>query len=142
MEQLVLGALVGLARAVDSGVAPTEETFRLMVEGLRHPEDETLLAQAHAHKAELVPDCMTCASPCGRTADYDMSELEQAAPELRDAKQQLVAGLRALVSGPMDTEIEDFLLEALFRLGYDYEAASLQPFLVRLEDIRRRHTGA
>ena len=120
MKDKLLGALVGLARAMDEsnmGAAP----LAAMVQGLTALDSGTGLEEAldalRRAKHAAVPDCAVCQNPCGRTADLDVQELESLPPELRDAKQAL---LRAAIRYARQCEHPSLplLTQALFAVGY------------------------
>ena len=120
MKDKLLGALVGLARAMDEsnmGAAP----LAAMVQGLTALDSGTGLEEAldtlRRAKHAAVPDCAVCQNPCGRTADLDVQELESLPPELRDAKQAL---LSAAIRYARQCEHPSLplLTQALFAVGY------------------------
>ena len=110
----LLGAAVGLVRAADSNSRTNEGTFALLIKAFSLlkqfaeavcladtvGETEAEMTQAellksklpeavekiHAEKHRLVPDCSSCAAPCGRTEDYDVRRIIDAPPEIRTAK--------------------------------------------------------
>lgn len=115
------GALIGLARATDNNAETSEDTWRIMIEGLCAAADadtneRTLREQiglVHAEKARLVPDCAVCTSPCGRTADYDMAQLRRAPEDIRRIKSEILTDVRvmalrarrAMTPGGIDAEV-------------------------------------
>lgn len=120
MKDKLLGALVGLARAMDEsnmGAAPLDA----MVQGLRALDSGTGLEEAleavRQAKHAAVPDCAVCRNPCGRTEDLDAKELESLPPELRLAKQAL---LSAAIRYARQCEHPSLplLTQALFAVGY------------------------
>ena len=120
MKDKLLGALVGLARAMDEsnmGAAP----LAAMVQGLTALDSGTGLEEAldalRRAKHAAVPDCAVCQNPCGRTADLDVQELESLPPELRDAKQALLsAAIR--YARQCEPPSLPLLTQALFAVGY------------------------
>ena len=120
MKDKLLGALVGLARAMDEsnmGAAP----LAAMVQGLAALDSGTGLEEAldalRRAKHAAVPDCAVCQNPCGRTADLDVQELESLPPELRDAKQALLsAAIR--YARQCEPPSLPLLTQALFAVGY------------------------
>ena len=120
MKDKLLGALVGLARAMDEsnmGAAP----LAAMVQGLTALDSGTGLEEAldalRRAKHTAVPDCAVCQNPCGRTADLDVQELESLPPELRDAKQALLsAAIR--YARQCEHPSLSLLTQALFAVGY------------------------
>lgn len=86
-KELMLGALVGLARATEGNEdLITIETDRLALECLNAInvgidttiyDLEKLTARLDAEKRSFVPKCYSCASPCGRNNNYDVSKLEK-----------------------------------------------------------------
>ena len=80
LQDELTGALIGLAKACGNNPR-TEDTTHILIEGLFTTitnvnfNDETLremIAKVHAEKERVVPNCATCASPCGNTSDYYM----------------------------------------------------------------------
>ena len=64
----------------------------------------------HAEKHRLVPDCSSCAAPCGRTEDYDVRRIIDAPPEIRTAKLCLVQSLlNTAVGWPFSDEKKDYV---------------------------------
>ena len=120
MKDKLLGALVGLARAMDEsnmGAAP----LAAMVQGFTALDSGTGLEEAldalRRAKHAAVPDCAVCQNPCGRTADFDVQELESLPPELRDAKQALLsAAIR--YARQCEHPSLSLLTQALFAVGY------------------------
>ena len=71
LQDELTGALVGLARATDGGMQATPEVWCLMIEGLfttvtnvnfNEKTIRELIGRVHAEKAQLVPDCSSCAA--------------------------------------------------------------------------------
>lgn len=142
LQDDLTGALVGLARATDNCPAVNDGTWQLMLEGLYATftdvnfNEETLqefIHRIHQEKYRLVPDCSTCASPCGRTADYDMNEFWNANEDIRNLKSLILLGLRgiaaythhAYVLGCTDKEVNHFFAKALFAIGEDWRMEDL-----------------
>ena len=101
MNGELIGALVGLAKATDGQEALiTPTATALIVRALNAPVETAgeLLRRAAEEKQKIVPNCATCAAPCGRTADYDMETLYTAEPEVREAKLRILAALRSLAA--------------------------------------------
>ncbi len=101
----LVGALVGLARAADGEPQTSYETLKTMIECLSSLPAETacgernadaLISLVHDEKKRLAPGCAECASPCGRTADYDMEELWNSDDGVRGLKLLILLGLRGL----------------------------------------------
>ncbi len=78
---------------------------------------EDLAERIRRKKAEILPDCAACRTPCGRFFDYDTDDLWQARPEIRERKIEILreAGRRSRAgTGETDTEL---LCRALFAVG-------------------------
>lgn len=146
MNERLLSALIGLARATEGNEElVTEETGQLLFQGLSmvltEEENTTdsneqshrlteLLADIREEKKRLVPNCFDCASPCGRTADYDMREFWDAEKEQVDLKLVLVRRLvkraiEAIQCGSTEVERQGNCLEALIVLGWNGSRESL-----------------
>lgn len=80
-HQKMLGALIGLARTAYSD-PHTPELIAVMLDALAAEasaygdELDALQQRILAQKRHYAPNCADCASPCGRTADFDLSLLE------------------------------------------------------------------
>ena len=136
-DQLI-GALIGIVRATDNAPGD-EETFQVIVDGLKMDgEDEVLIENQYKlsmnEKFRLVPDCMICKTPCGRTFNYDMNDLwEEADEELKQAKIDLLNDLIEVAkSNPSYTkEAESYLYDGLFAIGDYYMASQFDEFKER-----------
>ena len=155
LQDALTGALIGLARATDQSPSVSEETWRLMIEGLfatltnvNFDEEaiDALLRRVHGEKKRLVPDCAVCAAPCGRTADYDMARLWQAQEDIRSLKSLILFGARgmaayayhAMVLGQTDEEVNRFLAKALFTVGEELETEELLPVVMEVGEKNLR----
>ena len=99
MKDALLGALIGLARALcENEHLRTGETDGLLRAGVVADDTEAaaLLPLVRAEKCRIVPDCAACGFSCDKNADYDLSALAGAEPALRERKQALLAALPAL----------------------------------------------
>lgn len=100
LKRTLLGELIGLARATDGNehliTDEAVKTVRACLFAAPATEQELsgLLDQVAAIKREMVPDCFLCANPCGRTAAFDLSLLQQEEEAVRSAKEQLLEALQ------------------------------------------------
>ncbi len=155
LQDELTGALIGLARAADTAPAVSDATWQVMAEGLAAPltngglDAAALLAlidRVHGEKFNVVPDCAVCASPCGRTADYDMANIRNAPAEIRTLKTRILSGVRdmavdacrALALGRKDDEVNRFFAEALATIGEELDATYLQPTLQKTGEMARQ----
>ena len=151
LQDQLTGALIGLARAADT-TAPAASTHRAVIEGLFTTltnvnfNEETGRQQIDAvrrEKAALIPNCDTCASPCGRTDEYDMNLLWEANEDIRSLKSLILFGLRgmaayayhAMVLGYTDEEVNRFLYEGLFAIGEDWGMEELLPIVMKVGQV-------
>ncbi len=141
------GALIGLARASDGYPLP-ENAYHAMIEGLYSVltdtglDENALRQQISAvmqEKNALIPGCLVCAQPCGRTFNYDMERFWNADEEIRSLKAAVLSGLRSAAAlalrlealGQSDRQINTLFCEALFAVGEDYDAELLLPALLK-----------
>ena len=75
LQDELTGALIGLARAVDSTTAVSKKTSQVIIEGLfttvtnvnfDNASIESMIQKVRAEKERLAPDCSKCQSPCGK----------------------------------------------------------------------------
>lgn len=144
LRERLTGALIGLARATDGNEhLITESATAAVVEGLAVPENagvqplEALLERVGAEKRKMVPNCFTCASPCGRTSDYDLSRLDLAGEEVAALKRDLLRGIREIARLEQRPEAADsFLYKVLIVVGMeDWSADMLRPILAEMEAL-------
>ena len=78
LQDELTGALIGLARAVDSTTAISKRTGQVIIEGLfttvtnvnfDDASIENMIQKVRAEKERLVPDCSKGQSPCGKQAN-------------------------------------------------------------------------
>ena len=126
MEQL-LGALIGLARATDGNehlINPSAtglilECLIASRETLTEERMTALLQRIDEEKRRMIPDCFTCAAPCGKNNAYDMGQLQEEEPQVRALKQQLLAGIQAMAVRDNPETAEHFFYKALVVIGID-----------------------
>ncbi len=128
----LIGALVGLARATDGNEhLITPDSTAVVLDSLAaNPSGEEelkdLLARVDEAKKKMVPDCFLCANPCGRTDSYDLSRIDQEEWDVREVKLRILAELRDLYEGNIDTDLELLLYRGLIAIGLEgYSAEEL-----------------
>lgn len=95
----LIGELIGIARATDGNehlisarsTALIREALSVSLNG--ETELRAYLSRAEEVKRAMVPDCFLCANPCGRTAAFDLGELDSLSEEEREVKQRILMGL-------------------------------------------------
>ena len=152
LQDELTGALIGLARAVDSAAAISESTSQVIIEGLfttvtnvsfDDAAIENMIQKVRAEKERLVPDCSKGQSPCGKTGEYDMQQLWNANEDIRSLKSLILFGIRGMaayayhanVLNYEDTEVNRFFCEALFKIGYEESADALLPAVLKVGEI-------
>ena len=153
LQDVLTGALIGLARAIDDPAVASAETWTIMTEGLMATAPdaclsdaalETLIQNVRAEKARLAPGCSSCTAPCGRTADYDMQALWTAEEEVRALKLRILADLREIAAhiahAPAQqdekADVYPLLSEALFKIGYDESVDALLSTVRKVEETK------
>ena len=152
LQDELTGALIGLARAVDSTTAISKRTGQIIIEGLfttvtnvnfDDVSIENMIQKVRAEKERLVPDYSKCQSSCGKTDEYDMQQLWNANEDIRSLKSLILFGIRgmaayayhAYVLNYEDTEVNRFFCEALFKIGYEESADALLPTVLKVGEI-------
>lgn len=142
LQDELTGALIGLARAVYSEGTPTENTYKILIEGLFTTitnvnfDDETiekLIKKVHIEKSKVVPNCNHCSASCRRTGDYNMRDLWEDNEDIRSLKSLILFGVRgaaayayhAMNLGYTDEQLNHFFCEALFAVGEDFGTEKL-----------------
>lgn len=141
-NKALYGTLIGIARATDGNehlITPRSTAF--LLKALAHPEQATL-AEAREEKRNMVPNCFQCASPCGRTADYDLNALASLDPETRRQKLSLLEGLAALAALPGAEGHGLLFYHGLIAIGMDdLQERVLPELLAELETVKNALAG-
>lgn len=136
LQDELTGALIGLGRALEGEAESTQETAKIVIEGLFTTitnvnfNNETLkemIEVVHNEKARILPGCSSCAASCGKSDDFNMDDIWNGDEDIRSLKSLILFGIRgmsayvhhAMVLGYQEDEINKFLYKALFFLGYD-----------------------
>ena len=151
LQDELTGALIGLARACGNN-PKTEHTDRVIIEGLFTTvtnvnfNEQTLkemIAAVHKEKNCVVPNCQSCASPCGNTDDFDMKKIWNDHEDIRSLKSLILFGIRgmaayayhAMVLGYEDEEVNQFFYKALCAISYEMEMGDLLPVVLEVGEV-------
>lgn len=151
LQDELTGALIGLARASEN-TPKTENTDRIIIEGLFttvtnvnfNPKTlKEMIGKVREEKYKIVPNCRTCAAPCGNTNDYDMEQIWNANEDIRSLKSLILFGVRgmaayayhAMVLGYEDIEVNQFLIKALCTISWDMEMEDLLPVVLEVGKV-------
>lgn len=149
LQDRLTGALIGLARASNGEEHLADDVCRLMIRALfatltNVNFDPQALGQlidlVHREKERLAPGCAACGAPCGKTEDYDMTQLWNAPEDIRSLKSLVLFGIRgmaayayhAMVLDFWDDEVAQFFRRALFALGEDWGMDELLPLALEV----------
>ena len=154
IQDQLTGALIGLARATDGNEHLISETSTaVIVESLfatltnvnfDNAALEKLLGRVEAEKKKMVPDCLVCGSPCGKTDDYDMENLWNADEDIRSLKSLILFGIRgvaayayhAAVLGYHESAVDRFFYKALTAIGMDaWGMEELLPIVLEVGEV-------
>ena len=152
LQDELTGALIGLARSMDDTTMISQNTWRIIIEGLfttvtnvsfDNTAIENMIQKVRAEKERLVPNCSNCQAPCGRTEEYDMQKLWNDDEDIRSLKSLIIFGIRGMaayayhanVLNYEDTEVNQFFREALFKIGYEESVERLLPTVLKVGEI-------
>lgn len=151
-ENSIISVLIGLVGVCETN-PKTEYTdslvikalaFPLIYPNLDKPLTQEIIDEIRAEKNTLSPNCAACTSPCGNTSDYDMTQIDQAEDDIRNAKRQILSELQTLAfsiynrqnpSSKLESEIS-FLYKALSFLRSDREK---NVFFELLEEVKNQN---
>lgn len=138
----LIGELIGLARATDGNEhLISESSTAFIIEGLYVSTGDSacdentiqiLLERIVDEKKKMVPDCFLCASPCGKTAAYNMDRLRNGKDELYSLKLMLLSAAQTIASkfytsaapGNRIKSAALFLYKLLVAIGLDTDDSS------------------
>lgn len=153
LQDKLTGALIGLVRATEGNEdLVSASTDRVVLEGLfttitnvsfNNETIAVLITRINEEKEKLIPNCFSCASPCGRNNDYDMQELWTADEDVRSLKSLILFGIRgvaayvyyAAVLGYTDKDVNKFFYKALFAIGMDWGMDELLPIVLEVGEV-------
>ena len=93
------------------------------------------MKEVKREKGRLAPSCQFCAMPCGRTGDYDMSNLLDNSSEIRNAKGRILTLAERLAKEDGKNRGKMKLIyKALYHIGLD-DCALLSYSLI-IEDLK------
>lgn len=143
-EERLISALIGLVRAADGNEdLITAETDRLIIDSLATLHEsalgervlEYLMKEVKREKGRLAPSCQFCAMPCGRTGDYDMSNLLDNSIEIRNAKSRILTLVERLAKEDGKNRDKMKLIhKALYHIGLDDSA--LLSYTLIIEELK------
>lgn len=152
LQDELTGALIGLAHAVENAGYLPKQASRAIIEGLfttltNVSFDEKAITRqielTHAAKDAISPMCASCASPCGKTNDYDLNKIWEANEDIRSLKSLILFGLKgmaayayhALMLGFSDEEVNMFFCEALCKVDTEDNMETLLPTVMKVGEI-------
>lgn len=136
LQDALTGALIGLARTCQHA-APTDQTYRLLIEGLFTTVTnvnfdaatiQAMVDAVHTEKARLG----------GTDSDYDVQQIWSANEDIRSLKSLILFGMRgmaayayhALMLGKTDAAVQSFFIKGLTALGEDSDTDTLLPLVL------------
>ena len=151
LQDELTGALIGLAKAAGGGV-PSDSIRDLIVEGLfttvtnvnfNEKSIKELILRVRNEKNRLVPQCAACASPCGSSSDYDLSNIWNADEDIRSMKSLILFGIRGMAAyvyhasllGYTNDRVSEFFVKALCALGEELGADELLPIVMEVGEV-------
>lgn len=134
IRKQLLGALVGIGRSAESSAHLIDKSLDLYVlKALAACNDDNIsdddaiefVRAINEEKSILVPDCSSCAAPCGRTDDYDMDKMVEEATDIINIKEQIVNTVinTAIQILPRAEAGESLLLFPFYRALYSIGAS-------------------
>ena len=124
-EEMLLGELVGLARATDGNEhLITEAVTEMIAEVLRaNVRSESgyhaYSGKIDAAKREMVPDCFLCANPCGRTSALDLKNLKGESQQIQETKLAILSKIRTISCAERSQDDDLKLYRGLVILGLE-----------------------
>lgn len=124
-EEILLGELVGLARATDGNEhlisdSVTEIIAEILRASVRSESEYTAYSnKIDAAKRKMVPDCFRCANPCGRTAALDLKALEGESRQVQETKFAILDKIRIIAGSDRSREIDSKLYRGLVIFGLE-----------------------
>ena len=152
LQDKLTGALISLAKAVDTTEAISKRTGQIIIEGLfttvtnvnfDNAAIENMIQKVRTEKERLVPDCSKCQAPYSSTEEYDLQQLWNANEDIRSLKSLILFGIRGMaayayhanVLNYEDAEVNQFFCEALSKIGYEENTEELLSTVLKTGEI-------
>lgn len=139
-QNRILGALIGLIGAV-SNSGKTMRTDLVVARALLREDEAAVIAEIHAEKNQISPDCAVCKNPCGNTADRGMMELWDCEEAIRRQKCRLIDEARKVAEQYLNGDrgaLPDLCYRAIVSLGYGMDAAAYEELIGELTAERMK----
>lgn len=139
MAHELIGTLVGIARATEGNEEQFTDDMAFFLAGALARSNQSgpydlLLKEAEEIKRRIVPNCYYCCNPCGRRANYDLSQLEADPGDVAAVKKEILS-LAQRLGGAFQITDTSLLLDALIMVGLEIQDPSyLLPTLQKLKD--------
>ena len=139
-QEEVLGALVGLTGAISNN-GKTVDTDRIVARALNSYDYEMTTREIHEEKNRIAPDCSTCKTPCGSTADCDMRRFWECEEPVKRHKQEILEQLREIATDYLsrmdgtaeNSALPDACYRAIGNLGWPMDESACQKVLLELQ---------
>lgn len=139
-QEEVLGALIGLTGAISNN-GKTADTDRIVAGALTGDDYEKSIRELHEEKNRIAPDCATCKTPCGSTADCDMRHFWECEEPVKRHKQEILEQLREIAVDYLsrmnrateDSGLPDACYRAIGSLGWPMDESACQKVLLELQ---------
>ena len=124
-EEMLLGELVGLARATDGNEhlitqAVTEMIAEVLRANVRSESGyHAYSGKIDAAKREMVPDCFLCANPCGRTSALDLKNLKGESQQIQETKLAILSKIRTISCAERSQDDDLKLYRGMVILGLE-----------------------
>ena len=129
MHDQLLSKLVGIARATDgnehlinAGATAAIAEGLCLLENGDDCKVRKVMERIQVEKRNMIPDCFLCASPCGKNADLDLSQLLSDPPDVSGMKQDILSAACMLardIRPPYPQTAERALYTALIAFGME-----------------------
>ena len=152
LQDELTGALISLAKAVDTTEAISKRTGQIIIEGLfttvtnvnfDNAAIENMIQKVRTEKERLISDCNKCQAPYSKTEEYDLQQLWNANEDIRSLKSLILFGIRGMaayayhanVLNYEDAEVNQFFCEALSKIGYEENTEELLSTVLKTGEI-------
>lgn len=131
-DKELLGCLIGLIRAIEGNeYLVTKDTEDLVFDTLVTAGENDVPSAVYSYlrkeiekeKKRIIPDCYSCAMPCGRNSGYDMACIDTESEEIRNLKYSIIEASKIIARRNNHLDF-NLLSRAMYCIGLDNPSGS------------------
>ena len=135
----LIGALIGLIKAIEGNEDiindNTNNIIKNAILAFNTINHEEIIDILHDEKKRLIPDCLTCKTPCGKGLDYDVNDLILENPKIIEIKIEILNKIYELALNDKLFINMNVIYIALYSINMSYKYESFEKIINQINKI-------